>query len=169
MIFFVTFMIASHNNLSFVCHVSSLTLTETCKSLDTLSFLDKFDTSSIRLTVSGMSAPGTLEKPVKLIGHCKRCQATVRIDAILTTREHFDSLGYLRHGQRYFYATPTDPRAEGRAVDVYQTCICGKRIKFARIFARLTEKKCNAICMNAKHGSCDCSCGGKNHGKSHGA
>lgn len=29
------------------------------------------------------------------------------------------------------------------------------------------EKECNGICMGAVGPSCDCSCGGENHGKNH--
>jgi len=29
------------------------------------------------------------------------------------------------------------------------------------------EKECNGVCMAAVGPSCDCSCGGKNHGKNH--
>lgn len=29
------------------------------------------------------------------------------------------------------------------------------------------ERECNAVCMGAVGPSCDCQCGGENHGKSH--
>lgn len=29
------------------------------------------------------------------------------------------------------------------------------------------DKECNAICLGAIGGSCDCRCGGENHGKNH--
>lgn len=33
--------------------------------------------------------------------------------------------------------------------------------------AKVTEKDCNGVCMGAVGPSCDCSCGGENHGRNH--
>ena len=47
-------------------------------------------------------------------------------------------------------------------------CTCGRRhIAERRIFrpAKSKHHKCNAICLNAKGGTCSCECGGANHGK----
>lgn len=33
--------------------------------------------------------------------------------------------------------------------------------------AKRTEKECNGVCMGAVGPSCDCSCGGENHGVNH--
>lgn len=32
---------------------------------------------------------------------------------------------------------------------------------------KVTEKVCNGVCMGAIGPSCDCSCGGENHGRNH--
>lgn len=45
---------------------------------------------------------------------------------------------------------------------------CGKPTKGSEVVGRVVEDvKCNAICQSAKYGSCDCSCGGANHGGAH--
>jgi hypothetical protein len=42
---------------------------------------------------------------------------------------------------------------------------CGKMMDFGQLKASLRpEVKCSAICTNARGHSCDCSCGGANHG-----
>lgn len=42
---------------------------------------------------------------------------------------------------------------------------CGKKMDYSPLSATLRpEVKCNGICIHARGGSCDCSCGGANHG-----
>jgi hypothetical protein len=55
-------------------------------------------------------------------------------------------------------------------VGVWIDCPCGS----AGVGRLMTitinpEKGCNGICMGAKGPSCDCSCGGENHGSNHAA
>lgn len=46
------------------------------------------------------------------------------------------------------------------------TCSCGRNVRVNRVFGVVVEKvKCGARCMGSKSHTCDCSCGGKNHGK----
>lgn len=40
-------------------------------------------------------------------------------------------------------------------------------LRFETIKAKITDHKCDARCLNAKGGNCECSCGGANHGKGH--
>ncbi|AIW02432.1 hypothetical protein AVV73_gp040 [Mycobacterium phage CaptainTrips] len=43
-----------------------------------------------------------------------------------------------------------------------------KHLTWTQLQARTNpEKTCNGVCMGAVGGSCDCSCGGENHGKNH--
>ena len=44
---------------------------------------------------------------------------------------------------------------------------CGTRVKLDRVIGVTTSKKCGARCLNAVGPSCDCSCGGFNHGGGH--
>lgn len=46
-------------------------------------------------------------------------------------------------------------------------CVKGTHnaLKITAIKGRVTAHVCNAKCVSSKSGVCDCSCGGKNHGK----
>ena len=44
---------------------------------------------------------------------------------------------------------------------------CGSDRRGAEVKGRVTEHKCNAKCLASKSGVCECSCGGKNHGKNY--
>jgi hypothetical protein len=44
---------------------------------------------------------------------------------------------------------------------------CGHRVWHKHIVGSYNpDKSCDGRCMSAKRGSCDCSCGGENHGAS---
>lgn len=43
-------------------------------------------------------------------------------------------------------------------------CLCGRLLEWSPIKGRVTDRKCDARCMGAVSGACDCSCGGENHG-----
>ena len=49
------------------------------------------------------------------------------------------------------------------------TCPGCKMLRYARpVLGKFrAEKKCNALCLSAIGHSCECSCGGKNHGAGH--
>lgn len=45
---------------------------------------------------------------------------------------------------------------------------CHHFLRWSRLFASYSaERECNGVCMGAVGPSCDCSCGGENHGKGH--
>ncbi len=47
-------------------------------------------------------------------------------------------------------------------------CECGATVKLERVVGFFApEVKCGALCRNAVGPSCDCSCGGANHGGNH--
>lgn len=46
-------------------------------------------------------------------------------------------------------------------------CGCGARGIAKGLTIKITEKSCSGTCTSAFGGSCDCSCGGKNHGEDH--
>lgn len=60
-------------------------------------------------------------------------------------------------------------RSEG-AVDFatgsnyHSACPCGAWVTVAPLRGRVTEHKCGAKCRASKGPTCDCSCGGANHG-----
>lgn len=47
------------------------------------------------------------------------------------------------------------------------TCECGARVALKGVWGRESAKPCGARCMGAVGPSCDCSCGGRNHGGRH--
>lgn len=53
--------------------------------------------------------------------------------------------------------------------DVNGRCINCRSLNFEgnRVEGKVTEHVCNAKCMSATNGQCECSCGGKNHGVNH--
>jgi hypothetical protein len=44
---------------------------------------------------------------------------------------------------------------------------CGRIVKLSHVLGATSPKECDARCMNAVGPSCDCSCGGANHGAGH--
>ena len=60
----------------------------------------------------------------------------------------------------------------GRTADLQSIgCWCDDHnvwLKWSQLEGRYSDKKeCNGVCMGATGPSCDCSCGGENHGKNH--
>lgn len=44
---------------------------------------------------------------------------------------------------------------------------CGATMTFIAVVGTVTEKPCGSRCMASKGPTCECACGGKNHGSSH--
>ena len=44
---------------------------------------------------------------------------------------------------------------------------CGNRVTVKAVSGTTSTKECDARCMGAVGPSCDCSCGGENHGAGH--
>lgn len=53
--------------------------------------------------------------------------------------------------------------------DLRRDCDCGNKVTLRGVWGRETDKKCDGRCTHAISASCDCSCGGKNHGNAWGA
>lgn len=64
-------------------------------------------------------------------------------------------------------ACKTTSRVPGRFGGIRPCTSCGKPIKTEEIWGNRTNKPCDARCLSAKRASCDCSCGGENHGTKH--
>lgn len=92
-------------------------------------------------------------------GRCKQCRAGKRVTLLYPTNKLFSLW------------TPEDhhagiARQNGRTV---VPCVCGHRIVVKRVLGKFrADKKCDARCEGATGQQCECSCGGKNHGKTHG-
>ncbi len=68
------------------------------------------------------------------------------------------------------YSEPRLSReVDGRARDVSwdAKCPCGRQRKSATVKGVRSAHVCDARCEAATGGHCECSCGGKNHGKAH--
>lgn len=117
------------------------------------------------------------------LGKCAACKTVTRLDGEMTTQppppqtDAMFRVGYRRP------ATPPAPfvahnRANRRFTAelwngrwfIAYPCECGARqdVTLYRVIARVTDTPCNGTCMHATGFTCDCSCGGKNHGRGHG-
>lgn len=85
----------------------------------------------------------TYVRPAKMtwILNCKRCKAHRRIEA-------GESVAFVNKAPHVICCTP-DRQMDAKILKAF---FCA-------------EVKCSAICTGAKGHQCDCSCGGKNHGK----
>jgi len=60
-----------------------------------------------------------------------------------------------------------NPGADGNNALAYCD-ICHHQLRWDQLYASYSaERECNGVCMGAVGPSCDCSCGGENHGKGH--
>lgn len=101
----------------------------------------------------------------RYFGKCKACKAAVVVDS---TRKVIVSTAVLLGGGpvQDFAFQPFEVVA---ALPGYFSCQCGGAVKnWKSLKAAVSEKHvCGAKCIASKGPSCECSCGGKNHGSSH--
>lgn len=98
------------------------------------------------------------------IGKCKGCKGCVKVSAPEVSRTKA-YLGYGRHETRVTRQLPNWMRVEGYD-RFFATCLCGKSVEFRKIRGVHSHHECGAKCMASKGPSCECSCGGANHGAS---
>lgn len=87
----------------------------------------------------------------------KRCRKAVRGDVTSTS----DERGHKTIFVGALKVEPWNGTLQGR-------CECGGSLIGKRVKGSVSEKKCGARCMASTGPSCECSCGGHNHGASHG-
>ncbi len=99
---------------------------------------------------------------------CKKCKVGKRISYPEVQREH---LGYGRHLTRHYRVEngarifPGSVYVRPRTVEGDGACKCGRAMTWGWLQASVVESvKCDARCTGARGFTCDCSCGGKNHG-----
>jgi hypothetical protein len=81
----------------------------------------------------------TIAPPVRFLGRCRACKRALRRDVAQTF------LG-----------------------SKLVTCPCGKAVRLQRVFgAYQPDVTCGTKCTSAVGPTCDCSCGGANHGGDH--
>lgn len=104
-------------------------------------------------------------RPIKgnLVGRCKKCKAGACYTGAVRVLATFEIDGASRQddvavvGDRILL-----PSMEGG----FRTrCGCGNGITVRSVEGKFTAHVCNAKCMGSTGPACECSCGGKNHGR----
>lgn len=101
------------------------------------------------------------------VGKCLKCKTPARFDAErIERRLGIDRWGAVRRAFTYLapWGKIETPNNDG---SLSVACLCGGRARFAPLHGRVSEQKCGARCMASTGPSCECACGGKNHGRSH--
>ena len=74
--------------------------------------------------------------------------------------------------QDYVYARETSDGTLAfgfNQATIHRICDCGASVVLSPVAGKLApEHKCDARCTNATGHDCECACGGRNHGASHG-
>lgn len=91
------------------------------------------------------------------IGKCTTCKKVASRLVVVTTSKTFRSDRISAVGSSTV-RVPSGPSA----------CACGGLVYYMAVAGIKTAKKCDARCMSSKGHNCECSCGGLNHGASHG-
>ena len=106
-------------------------------------------------------------EPRVLIGRCKACRRGLRVEA---------QPGHLRRDGKAVAAAYAIAGEVHRALlnchadgcTVPCGCGAGRMVRLSPLRGRLVpEKACSPSCQNATGPSCECSCGGENHGLNH--
>lgn len=93
-----------------------------------------------------------------VIYRCRKCDKSGRVEY----RKELRPIGYGRKEAVYFRVS------DGRRHIQLEEC-CGAVMKWGLLKAwHKADVKCDARCEEAKGFSCECSCGGENHGKAGG-
>lgn len=95
------------------------------------------------------------------IGKCKKCRTSLRVD--------YDAIQDLTPDQ--YKARDFDTTGAFMIYRVQPFGYCEEHGPFVIKFLKgrySPERQCDARCMGATGPSCDCSCGGANHGANHG-
>lgn len=99
----------------------------------------------------------------RFVGKCK-CGKVCSV--LSAARRYHRRLGFMYETSNGFFGE--DDR--GRTLSIWLTCqACPGWVRLWKVCGKYNPAKvCNARCMGATTGACECSCGGKNHGSSHG-
>lgn len=97
------------------------------------------------------------------LGKCKACGRGVRMVDAAHVGSYLLANGY--HGDLFQSGETYGWNHRGGCVPAWALCLCGANIKIALLRGKRNAAiVCNAKCQ-ASHGpTCECSCGGKNHG-----
>ena len=97
----------------------------------------------------------------RYVGKCKGCGVQCRVEGRLAAPAVGGQLVVATDGQAFACADlGSNPYA------LLGQCACGHRVRVERVTkgSKASKHKCGGICRHAKGPSCDCLCGGVNHG-----
>lgn len=107
-------------------------------------------------------------KTTRYFGKCKACRVTRVVDAKQGNAYPTPVGGTEIAGVYYMSASFILVPFMLAVQDGYMPCDCGRAMRWERLKATFSAvHECNAKCLSSKGPSCECSCGGKNHGSSH--
>ena len=108
-------------------------------------------------------------KTTRQFGKCRTCKAAVVIDAQRGNAYLMPVRGIEIEGKHFMSSNLTLVPFHYAAQEGYITCKCGAPVRsFSALVGRFSDKHvCGAKCLNSKGPSCECSCGGANHGSGH--
>lgn len=114
-----------------------------------------------------VSTGRTGSRPRNYLGKCKACGAkhaavdAVRINVAYQDARHTDT----RHDYAIADATRIYMSRDGGG-KFAKRCDCGKTVSLTGVRGVFKpEHVCNAKCMSSTGPACECSCGGRNHGR----
>ena len=111
----------------------------------------------------------TSRREIRQIAKCGRCKAArsrlvIRQTELVRGRDRFNEMGSWKVS-RVSYFTLDGAFLSGLPGDHFFRC-CNNDRYFGDVAGRVSDKHlCGAKCLASKGPSCECSCGGKNHGK----
>lgn len=113
------------------------------------------------------------------IGCCRRCKVSRRFEApevgrrakldrfnnvvADVTRDVARALPFVGKATAGSHATEYSDRRGS----LWLVCPVGHNVEFKRLRGTVTAKACGARCMSSTGPSCECACGGHNHGANH--
>ncbi len=127
------------------------------------------------------ASAATVEYPrVSFIGKCRACKKHSQFTAEIadkTAARYHEVTGRMFVGPKRSWRVLTGRNADtvtrlegpwnGKWTIGLPCHKCGKTMTFTAVAGEVTEKPCGARCMASTGPSCECACGGKNHGASH--
>lgn len=104
------------------------------------------------------------ERPAAYVGSCKACKGGVRVVGVMAT---VGAVGAHICGGYALLTKDREVLLESRGGYI-AGCRCGGRAVVRRVEGKVSKIHiCGAKCMASKGPSCECSCGGANHGASY--
>jgi hypothetical protein len=120
------------------------------------------------LTAMSLALPPAKETPMQpTSAFLVRCKcSTARVDAQVDAAgamADVEENAWIRAAKAGKY-TYTHPRFGGKAVDPFVCASCWGAFKVTAVKGVVTEHECGPKCLASKGPTCECQCGGKNHG-----